>query len=513
MRRKAQTGFLIAAKAIRNDIFIPRYYDPRIEEDLAALGRDFDLQSLGDLEALGHLRHNHGDYVPKLNYGTGPYPYIRTSDISNWELRASPKHGVARDVLDEYSFEQDVKAGDILVVHEGTYLIGTAAMVTAYDGPMLYQHHIAKLRVNDSAPITSDYLLAALGSPLVQRQIRSKQFSADIIDSVVGRLQEVIVPIPRDRTAMQSTSDAVSDALQGRARARESISNFLRVLENALTSGNAEAVKAAAKWAPDPAEHQGGTTFLGEREQFVAFRRTSASLDDDILIPKYYNPKIAGRLQDFQGTCDLLTIDSLMRDGVLALGTGDEIGRLSYGTGTIPFVRTSDLGTYELKADAKHGVDKAIWSEYHAKQDLKPGDLLLVRDGTYLVGSSSIVFEEDLPLLFCGGIYRLRLTDHSRFPPGLLYALLNLPVVKRQMRSKQFTRDVIDTLGHRLKDVVLPIPKLQAQREQISAFMTEQCQRRVRLRENLRNICSQLHGIAEIGAVSTETSPKNGGAV
>jgi type I restriction enzyme M protein len=138
MRRKAQTGFLIPVSDIRNDIFIPRYYDPRIEEDLAALLADFDLMTLGDLVAAGHLRHDHGDYVPKLNYGTGPYPYIRTSDISNWELRASPKHGVAKDVLDEYSAEQDVRPDDILVVHEGTYLIGTAAFVTAYDGPMLY---------------------------------------------------------------------------------------------------------------------------------------------------------------------------------------------------------------------------------------------------------------------------------------------------------------------------------------------------------------------------------------
>lgn len=493
MRRKAQTGFLIPASAIRNDIFIPRYYDPRIEEDLAALEADFDLVSLGDLVAAGHLRHDHGDYVPKMNYGTGPYPYIRTSDISNWELKASPKHGVAKEVLDEYSSGQDVRPSDILVVHEGTYLIGTAALVTAYDGPMLYQHHIAKFRVLDAAPITAHYLLAALGSPLVQRQIRSKQFSADIIDSIVGRLEEVVIPVPRDRAAMEKISEKVREAVEGRARNREQISNFLRVFESALIAGDEHAIEATTLWTPDPEQPQGATTFLGEREPFVAFRRANATLSGDILIPKYYNPKIAGYLRDFESTCDLRTIESLVQDGTLTLGVGDEIGRLSYGTGTIPFVRTSDLGTFELKADAKHGVDEAVWSEYQAQQNVRSGDLLLVRDGTYLVGSSTMVFEEDLPLLFCGGIYRIHLNDHEQFPPGLLYALLNLPVVKRQMRSKQFTRDVIDTLGHRLREVVLPVPKDSATRSRIGMFVAEQCQLRVGLRENLKEICRTLH--------------------
>ena len=63
-----------------------------------------------------------------------------------------------------------------------------------------------------------------------------------------------------------------------------------------------------------------------------------------------------------------------------------------------------------------------------------------------------------MPLLISGGIYRLRVQEKRHLPPALLLALLNMRVVRRQMRNKQFTRDVIDTLGHRLLEVVLPIP-------------------------------------------------------
>ena len=56
-------------------------------------------------------------------------------------------------------------------------------------------------------------------------------------------------------------------------------------------------------------------------------------------------------LSHFADFCDLKSVGELIDEDVLNLDTGDEIGRLNYGTGQIAFVRTSDLGTYELKAD------------------------------------------------------------------------------------------------------------------------------------------------------------------
>src|SRR6202035_2489514 len=101
-------------------------------------------------------------------------------------------------------------------------------------------------------------------------------------------------------------------------------------------------------------------------------------------------------------------IGDLVREGMLELQTGDEIGRLSYGTGNIPFVRTSDFGSWELKREAKQGVSSDVWDVWNTSQDVQAGDILLVRDGTYLVGTSVLIDESDLPLLYCGGIYRIR---------------------------------------------------------------------------------------------------------
>ena len=57
-------------------------------------------------------------------------------------------------------------------------------------------------------------------------------------------------------------------------------------------------------------------------------------------------------------------------------------------------------------------------------------------------------------------MYRLRMIDAPQYASYALLAYLNLPIVRRQMRARQFTRDVIDTLGHRLLEVRIPNPLL-----------------------------------------------------
>src|SRR5687768_6488687 len=105
MRSERSRGFSLPAHEIRSDILIPRYYDPRIDQMLGALQPAHKLVSLEAMVERGWVEHTFGSYVPKIFYGTGPYPYIRTSDICNFEIVASPKHGVSADVYKEYGPE------------------------------------------------------------------------------------------------------------------------------------------------------------------------------------------------------------------------------------------------------------------------------------------------------------------------------------------------------------------------------------------------------------------------
>ena len=64
------------------------------------------------------------------------------------------------------------------------------------------------------------------------------------------------------------------------------------------------------------------------------------------------------------------------------------------------------------------------------------------------------------------------------------------------MRAKQFTRDIIDTLGKRLFEVVLPIPKDARVRKKISDETRRVIETRVQLRNRAKEIALEVEGIA-----------------
>jgi type I restriction enzyme M protein len=215
-------------------------------------------------------------------------------------------------------------------------------------------------------------------------------------------------------------------------------------------------------------------------------------LHESNFIPKYHAPNIQTRLSTLSAKYDLVPLSDLIARKLLAWDTGIEVGKMAYGTGTVPFIRTSDISNWELKGDPKQGVSEAIYEDY--RQDVQAGDIFVVRDGTYLVGISCILTEHDTKILYCGGLYKLRALRPDQLDPFLLLALLNTPIVRRQMRSKQFTRDIIDTLGKRLFEVVLPIPKDAALRRRVADETRQLIETRVALRNRAKAIPLEIEG-------------------
>lgn len=215
-------GFLTDKTKITSSILSPRYYDPELNREFDALRATHELLVFGDLVEAGILTISTGIEPGKLAYGTGDVPFIRTSDISNWEIKADYKHGVDRKIFEVAKKKQDVREGDLLMVKDGTYLVGTCAMVTRLDQEIIFQSHLYKIRVQpNDLGLNSYLLLALLSSPIVQRQVKSKQFTQDIIDSLGGRINELVLPLAKDERAKAQTTDLVRKAVEKRVEARE----------------------------------------------------------------------------------------------------------------------------------------------------------------------------------------------------------------------------------------------------------------------------------------------------
>lgn len=214
----------------------------------------------------------------------------------------------------------------------------------------------------------------------------------------------------------------------------------------------------------------------------------------DVLIPRYYNPDIATEIARLQEKYRFVTLGELVGRGALSFATGVEVGKMAYGTGDIPFIRTSDLSNWEIKADFKHGVSREIYERLRGKADIQPGDILMVRDGTYLIGTSAIVTEHDLPMLYQSHLFRIRVLRPEIMDPWLLFALLNTPIVARQVQAKRFTQDIIETLGKRVFELALPVPRAHEAAQQLAV----ECRRIITTRVRLRHAATTL--VSGIGA-------------
>ena len=234
---------------------------------------------------------------------------------------------------------------------------------------------------------------------------------------------------------------------------------------------------------------------MADRRGFLV---SSASIRGRIFVPKYYDPDLENYLESLKATHDLVVFGSLVSNKVVSVTTGIEIGKMAYGTGNIPFVRTSDLSNWEIKDNFKHGVSKEVYELAKDTVDVRAGDILMVRDGTYLIGTTAIVTESDLPMLFQSHIYCIRVLLPDVLDPWLLFACLNSVVVKKQIRTKQFTQDIIDTLGKRLFEIMLPIPKDAKLRERIANETRETVETRVKLRNRTKEIALEVEGLTSV---------------
>lgn len=199
----------------------------------------------------------------------------------------------------------------------------------------------------------------------------------------------------------------------------------------------------------------------------LGFTIKKSEIVDSIYLPIYYNPEIVEQLEGLRKDYDLVRFGDLVETGVVSVSTGDEVGKLAYGTGQIPFIRTSDIANWEIKIDPKQGLNEELYNSLKEKQDVQAHDILMVKDGTYLVGTCAMVSESDTKMVFQSHLYKIRCNDHEKVNPWLLLALLSCPIVKQQIRSKQFTQDIIDTLGRRIYELVLPFPKDEAKKVDI----------------------------------------------
>lgn len=216
-------GFRVAYSDLNDHIFIPEYYNPEIRKELEALKNSgkYSLISIGELIDKEVLQIRRGDEIGSQFYGTGEIPFVRTSDIVNWEIKFDPIKAVSEDIYNQYKESQNIQEKDILFVNDGTFLIGRTAMVTKLDVKIIIQSHVRKIRVLDTKFIDPYYLFYLLNSKIVRKQIDSKTFVQATISTIGNRLREIMLPISNDQNEIQKIINEIRDIINKKAELRK----------------------------------------------------------------------------------------------------------------------------------------------------------------------------------------------------------------------------------------------------------------------------------------------------
>ncbi len=233
--RKNQNVFKIKFSQIKNGIFIPSYYTG-VERRLESLKEkaEYILESIQNLVERNIIYTNRGGYLPRGNeigsnvYGLGEVPFIRTTELNNWEINLDSHKKTSEEVYFQYKDKQNIEEGDILLVKDGgPNLIGKTAYVTSFDTKIIIQSHIYQIKVlpNDEA-IDPYLLLYLLNLDIVQDQIKAITFVQGTIATLGNRIMEVKLPIPSDINRRKEISLYIKNIIDKKIEIRKEIANL-----------------------------------------------------------------------------------------------------------------------------------------------------------------------------------------------------------------------------------------------------------------------------------------------
>lgn len=228
------------AESLDLDMLVPRYYNNRLEVSDAS--DHLQYMALGDLVDEKVLKYFPGHGSPPARHkGEGNVPYVRVSDVVNWELYRNPVAGIPEHVYNEYVLKRQnshvPRQEDVLFVSRGSYRIGTVAMASERDSKVILTRELLTFRVaeNDYG-LTSFNLLAILSSNVVQRQLYPLICYDTTLPTIGGRWREIQIPIWHSQERMERVSERTKQVLEDKWKAQRSVEELANEMKSSLVT-------------------------------------------------------------------------------------------------------------------------------------------------------------------------------------------------------------------------------------------------------------------------------------
>lgn len=212
--------------------------------------------------------------------------------------------------------------------------------------------------------------------------------------------------------------------------------------------------------------------------------------DPYYLVPRFYHHgadnALLNKANELNG--EVVTIKKLIKEGYLYIRKGHEVGSEAYGSGDIPFIRTSDINNWEVSMNTTNGVSEDIYLQYYKSQNLKPYDILLVVDGRYKIGKTAIIQPNNCKSVVQSHFRIITVSKKCPINSYELLFLLNMPSVLEQIRNLTFIQSTLGSVGKRLDMIQIVIPKKTAQWNQTIKEFRDAIEGRAILLDKLKSL-------------------------
>jgi len=197
----------------KDDLWTPAFSYPLYVNTLKEIQKKWQTVPLGEIATV-----KKGDEVGSDNYNKyldkkdSDVPFIRTSDLVNYEVDQFPDFYVPEEIYKELN--QDIKAGDVLFTNDGK--IGLVAMLTSQD-KVIIQSHIKRLRLKPETKkynLTPEYLFLVLSIKEVARyQTERYTVIQSTIPTISSHVFDIQIPI-LDKNSIDEITKLVKEAFE-----------------------------------------------------------------------------------------------------------------------------------------------------------------------------------------------------------------------------------------------------------------------------------------------------------
>jgi type I restriction enzyme M protein len=184
--------------------------------------------------------------------------------------------------------------------------------------------------------------------------------------------------------------------------------------------------------------------------------------DNYYLVPRYCQEnnlkkiQLNGSITEFDG---VYSFAELIKEKYISVKKGNEVGSEAYGTGDIPFIRTSDIANLEITNDPTKSISQDYYDKYKNMQGIKEYDILMVADGRYRIGKTAILIGDKRRCVVQSHVKIIRVLPAAPFTAFELLYILNQLYVVNQIRNLIFIQSTLGSLGNRINELLIPIPK------------------------------------------------------